>query len=226
MKRIAILILAALLLLSGCAEQTPAALLKSGKLRAAITSELENSQEIAEYIAEKMNAPLEISRTDRETALEMLANGSADIAVGGFSETNDPGLNFLMTLPVAENKVYIVCGGNLSATSIVDLTGRVCGASAELSESVLRGLLTVAADGTLVCNNAKSAAEMLAAGDIDAYVCFEDEALELLSGNKKLRCCIPADIEPERYSVLVQKNKTELFGAVNGIVGEMITGEK
>ena len=225
MKKVVLIILAAVLLLSGCSEKN-APLLKTGKLRAAITSELDNSREIAEYIANGLGAPLEVTKTDRETALDMLANGRADVAVGSFSESNDPGLNFLMTLPIAENKIYIVCGGEISVTSADDLLGKVCGASAKLPENILRTLIEMVSDGNLVCNNAQSAAEMLGSGDIQAYICFEDEALELISQNKSLRCCIPADINPERYSVLVQKNNTELFGAVNGVVGEMITGEK
>lgn len=225
MKKIALLIFSAILLLSGCTERKES-ILSSGKLRAAVTFELENSAEIAEYIANELGAPLEISKTDRNTALEMVANGRADIAVGAFSESNEPGLNFLMTMPVAENRIYIVCGGDLTVTGSNELTGRVVGASAELPESLQRSLISFVADGKLICNNAKTAADLLKSGDIHAYVCFEEEALELLSGNNELRCCIPADIEPERYGVLVLKSKTDLFGAVNGIVGKMITGEK
>ena len=225
MKKIALLICAAVFILSGCGT-TKEPLLKSGKLRAAVTFELENSGEIAEYIANELGAPLEISKTDRSAALEMVASGRADIAVGAFSDSNDPGLNFLMTMPIAENRIYIVCGGDLSVTGTTDLTGKIVGASAELPESILRSLISVVADGNLICNNAKTAAELLKSGDIHAYVCFEEEAMELISGNNKLRCCIPADIEPERYGVVVSKSKTALFGAVNGIVGKMITGEK
>ena len=225
MKKFALLIIAAVLLLSGC-ETPKEPLLKSGKLRAAVTFELENSEEIAEHIAKELGAPLEISKTDRSAALEMVANGRADIAVGAFGESNDPGLSFMMTMPVAENRIYIVCGSDLSVTGTTDLTGRVVGASAELPESILRSLISIVADGNLICNNAKTAAELLKSGDINAYVCFEKEAVELISGNNGLRCCIPADIEPERYGVVVSKTKTALFGAVNGIVGKMITGEK
>ena len=225
MKKFVLIALAAVLLLSGCSEKTKP-LLKTGKLRAAITSELENSREIAEFVAKGLDAPLEISKTDRETALDMLADGRADIAVGSFSESNDPGLNFLMTLPVAENKIYIVCGSEISVTSTADLLGKVCGASAKLPENILRTLIEIVSDGNLVCNNAQSASEMLGSGDMQAYICFEDEALELISRNKSLRSCIPADIMTERYSILVQKDNTVLFGAVNGIVGKMITGEK
>lgn len=225
MKKLVLIALAAILLLSGCSTKTEP-LLITGKLRAAITSELENAEKIAKNIAKGLGAPLELTKTDRETALDMLANGRADIAVGNFSITNDPGLNFLMTLPVAENKIYLVCDGSLSVANSTDLIGRICGASAKLPENILRMLIEMVSDGTLVCNNVKSAAEMLNSGDMQVYVCFEDEALELISQNKSLRCCIPADITSERYSVLVQKNKTKLFGTVNGIVGEMITGEK
>ena len=225
MKKIALLICAAVFILSGCGTPKEP-LLKSEKLRAAVTFELENSGEIAEYIANELGAPLEISKTDRSAALEMISSGRADIAVGAFSDSNDPGLNFLMTMPIAENRIYIVCGGDLSVTGTTDLTGKIVGASAELPESILRSLISVVADGNLICNNAKTAAELLKSGDINAYVCFEEEASELLSGNNKLRCCIPADIEPERYGVVVSKSKTALFGAVNGIVGKMITGEK
>lgn len=225
MKKIVLLISAVVLLLSGCTTPKEP-MLKSGKLRAAITYELENSAEIAEYIAKELNAPLEITKADRSAALDMLSSGRADIAIGSFSDSNDPGLNFLMTMPIAENKIYIVCDGDISVTGTTDLMGRVAGASAELPESILRSLISIVSDGTLVCNNAKTAAELLKSGDIQAYVCFEEEALELLSENKELRCCIPADIDAERFGILVPKSKTALFGAVNGIVGKMITGEK
>lgn len=220
-----LLISAVVLLLSGCTTPKEP-MLKSGKLRAAITYELENSAEIAEYIAKELNAPLEITKADRSAALDMLSSGRADIAIGSFSDSNDPGLNFLMTMPIAENKIYIVSDGDISVTGTTDLMGRVAGASAELPESILRSLISIVSDGTLVCNNAKTAAELLKSGDIQAYVCFEEEALELLSENKELRCCIPADIDAERFGILVPKSKTALFGAVNGIVGKMITGEK
>lgn len=225
MKKIVLLISAVVLLLSGCTTPKEP-MLKSGKLRAAITYELENSAEIAEYIAKELNAPLEITKADRSAALDMLSSGRADIAIGSFSDSNDPGLNFLMTMPIAENKIYIVSDGDISVTGTTDLMGRVAGASAELPESILRSLISIVSDGTLVCNNAKTAAELLKSGDIQAYVCFEEEALELLSENKELRCCIPADIDAERFGILVPKSKTALFGAVNGIVGKMITGEK
>ena len=225
MKKIVLLISAVVLLLSGCTTSKEP-MLKSGKLRAAITYELENSAEIAEYIAKELNAPLEITKADRSAALDMLSSGRADIAIGSFSDSNDPGLNFLMTMPIAENKIYIVCDGDISVTGTTDLMGRVAGASAELPESILRSLISIVSDGTLVCNNAKSASELLKSGDIHAFVCYEEDALELLSENKELRCCIPADIEAERFGILVPKSKTALFGAVNGIVGKMITGEK
>ena len=225
MKKIVLLISAVVLLLSGCTTPKEP-MLKSGKLRAAITYELENSAEIAEHIAKELNAPLEITKADRSAALDMLSSGRADIAIGSFSDSNDPGLNFLMTMPIAENKIYIVSDGDISVTGTTDLMGRVAGASAELPESILRSLISIVSDGTLVCNNAKTAAELLKSGDIQAYVCFEEEALELLSENKELRCCIPADIDAERFGILVPKSKTALFGAVNGIVGKMITGEK
>ena len=225
MKKIALLICAAVLFLSGCGTPKEP-MLKSGKLRAAVTFELENSEEIAEHIAKELGVPLEISKTDRSAALEMVSNGRADIAVGAFSDSNSPGLSYLMTMPVAENRIYIVYGGDISVTGTIDLTGKIVGASEELPESILRSLISIVADGNLICNNAKSAAELLKSGDINAYVCFEKEARELLSGNNELRCCFPADIEPERYGVVVSKSKTALFGAVNGIVGKMITGEK
>lgn len=224
MKRKVLLLCAAGLLLCGCqAKEEP--LLITGKLRAAVTSELENSEEIAEYIAQGIDAPLEVIQTDRTTAAEMLSHGSVDIAVGGYSLSNDPGLNYLMTMPVAENKVYVVCGSGLNVTSKTDLTGIVTGASSELPESVLRSLEDLAADGKLVCDNAETAADLLADGELSAYVCFEHEALELIKGNKELRSCIPSDIDSEQYSVIVLKGNTDLFSAVNRVVGEMITGE-
>lgn len=219
-----LLLCAAGLLLCGCqAKEEP--MLTTGKLRAAVTSELENSREIAEYIAQGLDAPLEVIQTDRATAAEMLSQGSVDIAVGGYSLSNDPGLSYLMTMPVSESKIYVVCGGGLTVTGKDDLTGVVTGASSELPEGVLRSIRESVADGKLVCDNAETAAELLADGGMSAYVCFEQEALELIKDNKELRSCIPSDIDSEQYSVIVLKGNTDLFSAVNRVVGEMITGE-
>lgn len=225
MKKKVLLICASALLLTGCGAREQS-LLQEGRLRAAVTSELNDSEEIAERIAQGLGAPAEIYRTDRYTAMEMLSKGSADLAIGEFSETNDPGLSFLMTLPVAQNGIYVVCGGELSVTCLADLAGKTVGASEKLPESILRSLTGTAADEKLVCDNTETAAGLFGSGDMDAFVCFESEALELLAGNDGLRCCVPSDISAERYSILVSKGKPELFGAVNGIVGEMITGDK
>lgn len=225
MKKLVLLVSATALLLTGCGAKEEA-LLPGGRLRAAVTSELDAPEETAGQIAQALGAFLEICSADRYTAMEMLSNGSADIAIGEFSESDDPGLSFLMTLPIAENGIYVICGGDLAVTSQADLAGKIVGASDRLPESILRSLASIAADQELVCGDAGTAAELLGSGDMNAYVCFEDEALELLAGNNELRSCIPADIPAERYGILVSKSRPELFGAVNGIVGEMITGDK
>lgn len=207
--------------ISGCkAENKP--LLKTGILRVAVTFELDNSEEIARKIANEMGVSYELIKTDRNTAPKMLADGSADIAIGRFSERENPNLSYRMTLPVAENRIYIVCDKASDYSASSQLEGKIIGADAELPQTIRTSLSGIAVDKNIVCDNAKKAAEMLKSGDIAAYVCFEDEAAELISENKELRCCAPADIEPENYRVLIHGENTELFGAVNGAIGKTI----
>lgn len=221
MKKILAVIAAVVLLLSGCKANNKA-LLKTGILRVAVTYELDNSEEIAKTIANGMGVPYELIKTDRDSAPKMLADGIADIAIGRFSERENPNLTYRMTLPVAENRIYFVCGKESYFSATSQLEGKVIGADADLPQTVRNSLLSVAMDKKFVCENAITAAEMLKSGDIEAYICFEDEAVALISENKELRCCTPADIEPERYRILIHGEKTELFGAVNGAIGETI----
>lgn len=218
MKKIVSLFAAAVLFLSGCKAEEP--LLKTGILRVAVTYELENTEEIAEKIANEMCVPYELIMIDNNEAQQILAEGSADIAIGRFSERENPNLAFRMTLPVAENRIYFICGKDMQFSTVAQLQGKSIGAGAQLPQTIRTSLLSVAMDKKFLCENAEAAAGMLKSGDIAVYVCFEDEALSLLSENNELRCCTPADIEPERYRVLIYGGNTDLFGAVNGVIGK------
>lgn len=223
MKKIISLVATAVLLLSGisgCKADEP--LLKTGILRVAVTNELDNSEEIAQKIASEMGVSYELITIEKNEAQKMLADGSADIAIGRFSERETPNLTYRMTLPVAENRIYIVCGKELNFSATSQLEGKVIGADTELPQTVRNSLLSNAMDKKFVCENAEKAAEMLKSGDAAAYVCFEDEAVALISENAELRCCTPTDIEPERYRVLLHGENTELFSAVNGAIGKTI----
>lgn len=196
-------------------------MLKTGVLRVAVTYELENTEEIAETIANEMGVAYELIRIEKNEAQKILADGNADIAIGRFSERENPNLAFRMTLPVAENRIYFICGKDYQFSAVSQLEGKSIGAGADIPQSVRASLFSVAMDRKFLCENAESAAEMLKTGDIAAYVCFEDEALALLSENSELRCCTPADIDPELYRVLVHGGNTKLFSAVNSAIGKM-----
>ncbi len=223
--RIAAVILAGVLL-TGCSAKDSSAeeVHSRGTLRIAVQDE--RLYELSEYIAVSMGVKPEYIIADKENALRMLADGKADAAMGYYSQNDNPGLEYSLTIPFDSERIYTVCAAEEFISAAAELNGRLLGADEALSESAERALAAVSADGRLYCSVAGSASEMLAQDELDAFLCLESKALELISADNDLRCYVMPDMEPEYYCAVVLRSKTQLYGEINGAIGEYLTGGK
>lgn len=219
-------LLAAMLLTSCSAsnDRSADAVRQSGVLRIAV-QESEQLCELSEFIAESMGVKPEYIQTDKDNALRMLDDGSADVAVGYFVKNDNPGLDYSMTIPFYSERVYAVCRSDEYHTALSELSGKLLGADSALFASVERQIMFESANGVLYCSAPDTAVEMLKNDELDAFLCLESKALELISESDGINCCIMTDIEPEEYCVVLSKSDTQLYGAVNGAIGKYLTEE-
>ncbi len=215
----------AALVLTGCSagEHSAEDIRQSGTIRIAV-QDGDNLSALSEHIAESMDAVPEYISTDRQTALAMLSDGSADVAVGFYPESDNPGLAFGLTTPFYVESICAVCPAEEYITSFKELEGGLLGADETLRESIVREVTADSAAGTLYCSDPQQAAEMLLCGELEAYICPESRAAELVKSTEGLRCYLLPDIQAERYCAVVLRENAQLYGEVNIAVGEYLKG--
>ncbi len=217
--------ISAVALLTGCssADRSADTLREQGSVTVALQQGY-SLEGLSQYIADRLGAKPVYVSADKQAALTMLADGSADIAVGYFSESENPGLAFGLTVPFHTENIYAVCLEDEFVTSLAGLSGELLGADEQLSESTVRELSDASADGKLYCNSMAAASEMLKANELDAFICFESRAAELVQSSEGLRCYQLSDMQAERYCTVVLRENAQLYGEVNSAVGEYLKG--
>lgn len=216
----------AAVLLTGCSAARDVSadnVLHRGTLRIAVQDD-ERLNELSQFIAAQMGVQAECIPTDKQTALRMVSDGSADAAVGYYSKSDNPGLEYNLTIPFYTENIYAVCRADEHYTALTELSGMLLGADAELFDSVERQIAMESVGGKLYCTTGAAAAEMLQSEELDAFFCLESGALEILE-NGTFRSCMMPDIRAEEYCVVVSRDKPQLYGAINGAVGEYLTEE-
>ena len=212
-KRITTLLCAAgILSLCGCsAGEKP--MLPAGKLRCAVDMDSTEMTELAEYIAADIGTECVLIQSDSESALSLLENNQADIAVFPYPESYGLDSRFISNIPFGEKLIYCVHSSGISMTAVSDGAGLTTGVSSELYEETVRAISSSAADDRIYCDNADKAAEMLSDGTLTLYYCFADEAEMLLKKDSTLRCTQPADIPAENL-----RSGEKLYSAVNSAI--------
>ncbi len=224
LKKISAYLLAAVLL-TGCSAENRSAeqVRQRGTLRIAVQQEAQLS-ELSEHISRSLGAAPEYITADKQTALAMLSEGSADVAVGYYSESENPGLAYGMTTPFHIESIYAVCAEGEFISSFGELDGSLLGAEQTLPESTLRAISAGSADGVLYCTSPQSAGEMLLSGELEAFLCLESRAAELVQSTAGLRCYLLPDLQAERYCAVVLRENSQLYGEISSSIGEYQKG--
>ncbi len=227
-------VIAALSGTAGCArkdsDQT-AAIQKSGTLRVAITTgrsrlawvdENDGSYQgmepgIASTIAKGFG--IEVSFVPVESGrplTEVLEQGEADMAIGSITDDGTLSENFGMTTPYAYGYLCAVTSRGNYINSIAALNDSQIGISSNVSSSSL-----------LKLNEAKTAGEKtysetdgrkaLENGAIEAYICYEDEAVSMIEDEEIFQAQTLTDTDPEGFVAITKKENKGLLEGMEAL---------
>ena len=226
MKAIRAMMLASVILLTGCAVRDTSLedIRSAGYIRIAIADEDERLRELADHIARSNGVTAEYYLTDKDSALNMLSTESVDIAVGYYARSEGLLLDYRASIPFYNGTVYVVFNESNMAVCKEDTRGALLGASDRLTSHLRNDISELSTDKTNYCTDVSVAGGMLGNGTLDYFYCTESEAVDLTSEYPNLRCCAVSDIDHEQYSIVVLKDDTQLYNAVNKAIGELLTG--
>lgn len=212
----AVLLLAAL---CGCRDMGDSARVRQdGVLRIAVV-EGEELLSLAEFIAQDMGVQAEYhTAADRQGALELLKAGRADIAVAYFDRSY--GSDFDMTVAFGGSYIYAVTRGEEPCGSLAALSGKRLCADPQLDAVTLNSISAVSACDIDAAADIEAAAQQLSDGNIDAYLCAEESAFQMLSQNRGLRCGVITELDHVDYRVALISG-SDLYAEVNAAVAKM-----
>ena len=240
-KKIGAVIIAAGLALSvsGCSGKTAdsvKAIQESGVFKVAIVNSdnyytsLEGNSpvgmepELVETISAALGTTVEYQVLSESAALEAVASGTADIAIGCISGSSVLSDQYRCTTSYGKGFYYVATEKGDYAQSPDALANSVVGVNSRLSEGARTQLY--ASEGITLNDYAEAdaAAKDIKDGKIRAYVCMEQDAKELLS-DSKIQVQNLFEVDPAEYVIVAESGDQTLVSGMNTMIAQFLTKE-
>ena len=194
--------------------------------------------EIAQAIADELGVTLEIQTGEFDTLIMAVKAGKGDIAVSGFTITDERKQSVDFSDPYINSVQYLILPEGSSLATVEDLAGKKIGVALGYTgsfvvdfeindeEGVLHGTNTTfteypsAMEAVLDMNN----------GKVDAVVMDEYVAKNIIKKNQGLKTIelryAGGDLSSEEYGVVVPKDNKDLLDVINNVVKKLLDEKK
>lgn len=224
---------------SGCSGKTAdsvKAIQESGVFRVAIVdsdnyyTRIEGNHpvgmepELVTTISTALGTTTEYQVLSESAALEAVAAGTADIAIGCISGSASLSESYRCTISYGKGFYYVVTEKGDYAQSAGAFSNSVVGINNRLGDDTRNQLY--AADGITLneYTNAEAAANDIKDGRIRAYVCTEEDAKALLS-DTKLQVQNIFDVDPAEYVIVAGSDDQTLVNGMNTMIEQFLVKE-
>lgn len=180
--------------------------------------------ELAEYIAKAIGVEAGYQVFDKKKALEALSSGEADIALGCINSSGSLNAEYLLSTSYAKGYVYVVTKVGDYALTVGSFSDSSIGLERSLDEET-RGRF-YEAEGIQISDysSAEDASQAILSGSIRAYICYENQAKQLLE-NPELQIQQIANIDPEEFVIVTRKNNQTLASGINTLIQQFLEEE-
>ena len=193
--------------------------------------------EIAKAIAKELGAEVTFTETKFDSILMAVKGGKGDIAISGFTITEERKKSVDFSDPYIESVQYLILPEGSGVEVMEDLAGKKVGVAQgytgqflmedEIDEGgVLEGTNTELKE----CNSAIDAALDLEAGRIDAVVMDEYVAKNIVAQRGGIYAIElrykNGDLAAEEYGVLVAKGNEDLLDIINKVIKQIKEEDK
>lgn len=239
--RLAAVLMAAgiLLAVGGCGggqENRVAAIQKAGVLKVAIVdtdsryTSLEGQTpvgvepELVKVIADALGVKPEYQVVGRNEALAAVSGGLADMALGCINDSGRLSGEYQLSTPYGKGFFYAVTRKGDYAWTVGTFEDCRVGVDRRLDEDSRTQLYK--ADGVTVneYSSVDAAAEDIRDGRIRAYICYENQAKELLN-DEELQVQNVANMDPEEFVILTGKGDSALSNGIDILIQQFLEKE-
>ena len=175
--------------------------------------------ELGEAIAKKLNRKLEVLDVEFDSIILALVNGKADMAIAGFTITEDrkSSVDFTDTYAKAVQSVIVKSGSDIK--SIEDLNNKKIGVQTSTTGDIYCSKDFGEANVQRFSKHVDAIAA-LKANKVDAVVLDNAPAKIFVAENKDL-VMLGTDYAEEEYAIAVKKSKDEFREQINSALKEL-----
>ena len=193
--------------------------------------------EIAKAIADELGVKATFQEANFDAILMSIKGGKGDIAISGFTITDERKKSVDFSIPYIESVQYLILPESDPTAVLEDLAGKKVGVAKGytgqfLMEDELAEGGVLAGSGTTLSeyNSAMEAALDLKAGRIDAVVMDEYVAKNIVANNSGIETKALAyksgDLAAEEYGVAVPKGNEDLLAKINEVIRRLIEEDR
>jgi len=193
--------------------------------------------EIAKAIADELGVKATLKEANFDSILMAIKGGKGDIAISGFTITDERKKSVDFSVPYIESVQYLILPENSDIAVIDNLAGKKVGVAKGYTGQFLMedeiadgGVLAGAGTTLSEYNSAMEATLDLKAGRIDAVVMDEYVAKNIAANNSGVETKALAykngDLAAEEYGVAVPKGNEDLLAKINEVIKRLIEEDR
>jgi len=192
--------------------------------------------EIAKAIAAELGVEVSFTETKFDSILMAIKGGKGDIAISGFTITDERKKSVDFSNPYIDSVQYLILPENSDIAVMEDLAGKKVGVALGytgqfiMEDEIDDGVLTGKNTSIEEYNSAIDATLDLQAGRIDAVVMDEYVAQNIASQNSGIKTIALSyqngDLLAEEYGVVVAKGNEDLLDIINKVIKQIIDDGK
>lgn len=180
--------------------------------------------ELARYIADALGVPVSYQVCSRDEALGAVSAGEADVAMGCINNSGTLSGEYQVSTSYGKGYFYAVTQTGDYALTIGAFENSSVGVAKDLDEATRASLYQV--DGIRLedYNSAAEGGRAVKDGKIRAYICYENQAGELLE-DEELQVQNMVNLDPEEFVVVAAGEDPALISGINILIQQFLEKE-
>jgi len=173
-------------------------------------------------IVKRNGLQVNLIKTTRNEVVNLILDGSADIALGKIEKTESDKFKVNQTLIYANEEPYIITSKDVNIFSLEDFKNKKVALITDSAiEKLIKPKITTTASDIKQYKRVETALNQLLEYNIDAIICYKNEALKILEENaENVQVTTLADGDVLNYVGLVAKGNNALLEEVNTAINE------
>lgn len=179
-------------------------------------------EQIIGSFVKRNGVKVNLIKTTRDEVVNMILDGSADIAMGKIEKTESDKFKVNQSLIYANEEPYVVTSKGVNVFALKDLTDKKVAVITDTPvETLVKGKINTIASDVKQYKNIDTAVTQLLLYNIDAVVCYKSEAIKVVEANSEnLQLNTLSDIDMLNYVGLVAKGNDALLTELNTVINE------